>query len=103
MVTYIFSIDKIAFDTLASTPRPNSLFISFALALESMVQGSAKSQPRDQGYLDVITPAARLLGVGGSTWFGLRYRLNLGTPGELAGKVNLTSFLLTAWLGRAVR
>lgn len=97
VVTYIFSIDKIAFDTLASTPRPNSLFISFALALESMVQGSAKSQPRDQGYLDVITPAARLLGVGGSTWFGLRYRLNLGTPGELAGKVNLTSFLLTAW------
>lgn len=100
-VSYGFSIDKIAFDTLASTPRPNCLFISFALALESMVQGSAKSQPKDQGYLDVITPAARLVGVSGGTWFGLRYRLNLGTPGELAGKVNLTSFLLTAWAPRS--
>lgn len=100
-IAYTFSIDKIAFDTLASTPRPNSLFISFALALESMVQGSAQSQPKDQGYLDVITPAARLAGVSGSTWFGLRYRLNLGTPGELAGKVNLTAFLLTAWAPRS--
>ncbi|MEG4595009.1 hypothetical protein QUB00_24850 [Microcoleus sp. F8_C2] len=84
------------FDLAASTPRPNSLFTNFALQLEGLATGSNELTPNSAGYITVITDFP-LSGVGSNLWYGLRFRLDMGTPGDLAGKVNLTSHLLTAW------
>jgi hypothetical protein len=94
--TLAFMPGEIRFDVARSTPRPDSLFVNFALELQDLASGTAQSGPGDAGYLNVITDAA-LSGVDGSDWFGIRYQLNMGTPGSLAGDVGLTSSLLTAW------
>ncbi|HII93824.1 MAG TPA: hypothetical protein HA262_17200 [Methanosarcina sp.] len=47
--------------------------------------------------MKIITENLRLSGVDQETWYGLKFRLNLGTPGELAGKVGLNANLLLAW------
>jgi hypothetical protein len=91
-----FDSSEIRFDLATSTPRSGSLFLDFALELQGMTGGTSETTPAKGGYLQVITDA-RLTGVDGGPWFGLRYRLNMGSPGELAGKVSLTSYLLTAW------
>jgi len=91
-----FVSDNIRFDMATSTPRDNSLFINFALELQGLDSGTQDASPSKDGYLTVITDA-RLTGVDGGPWYGLRYQLNMGTPGDLAGKVNLTSYLLMAW------
>ena len=92
---YAFDASKIAFDATRSTPRPGSLFESLTLKVDSLVAGAAQSTPGDLGYLDVATPL-RLPGVR-DEWYGLRLQANFGTPGALAGKVGLTSYLLLAW------
>lgn len=91
-----FDTSEIAFDLTTSTPRPNSLYLNMVLDMDSLIGGTAERGPKQSGYLDVI-PDVRLSGVLGGEWFGLRFRLNMGTPGELAGKVNLNSFLLLSW------
>src|SRR5262249_35125420 len=93
---FTFNSGEIAFDIATSTPRPDSLFINFALTLEGLQTGPADTPPTKSGYLNVIT-SAKLTGVEGGRWYGLRYQLNMGTPGDLAGKINLTSYLVTAW------
>jgi hypothetical protein len=94
--TLAFVTDEIRFDTSTSTPRAGSLFLNFALDLRGLVGGTKERPPSKDGYLTVITDA-RLAGVEGSIWNGLRYQLNMGSPGALAGHVGLTSYLLTAW------
>jgi hypothetical protein len=95
--TFEFKTDEITFDPATSTPRTDSLFTDFALQLEGLVAGTKDSPPAQQGYLPVITDF-RLGSVDGGDWYGLRFRLDMGTPGELAGKVSLTSHLLIAWV-----
>ena len=91
-----FNSAGIRFDVSTSTPRAGSLYNEFALALEGLITGSKDAGPTASGYLQVVTDA-KLAGVDGGKWYGLRYQLSLGTPGDLAGKVGLTSYLLTAW------
>ena len=97
--------NEISFNTVSSTPREKSLYTNFQLELRSMVFGNAKatdgekkSDPASLGYLTVATQYG-LSGVTSGTgcWHGCIYKLNLGTPGALAGKVNLDSSLLIAW------
>ncbi|MEE8534418.1 MAG: hypothetical protein V3S45_00140, partial [Kiloniellales bacterium] len=91
-----FVIDEMLFNVDTSTPRKDSLFLEFVLDLEGIVRGTAESPPSSRGYLPVLT-AAPMAGVDGSSWFGLRYKLSMGSPGALAGKAGLNSFLLIAW------
>ncbi|HEX8207343.1 MAG TPA: hypothetical protein VF587_14875 [Solirubrobacteraceae bacterium] len=94
--------DEIAFSTSASHARGESLFKSFQLELLTLVSGdagsgaTAKSDPASLGYLPAVTEYG-LRGVGDGGWHGLTFKLSLGTPGALAGKVNLDSTLLVAW------
>lgn len=87
---------EISFNTDASTPRENSLFLNFQLQLQGMQSGDGKSTPQSAGYVTVGTEYA-LQGVAGGNWHGLQFTVNLGTPGALAGKINLNSSLLCAW------
>ncbi|MBN2440940.1 MAG: hypothetical protein JXJ04_06330 [Spirochaetales bacterium] len=91
----LFITDKIRFDMTKSTPRENSLFTHFALDFKGLEQGTKKTNPLDR-YLPVTT-AAPLSGIEASPWYGLRFRLNMGSLGELAGKAGLNAYLLIAW------
>jgi hypothetical protein len=97
--------NEIAFNSSGSHVREKSLYRNFQLQLLGLVSGNAKaeekekkSDPNSLGYLPVITQY-NLRGVssGAGGWHGLKFKLNLGTPGALAGKVNLDSSLLVAW------
>ncbi|MFD0635048.1 hypothetical protein ACFQ9X_29440 [Catenulispora yoronensis] len=87
---------EIRFDTVTSTARPGSLFRQFALDVAGLRTGTAETPPEAAGFTPVAT-AARLTGVGGGRWWGVEYRLPLGTPGNLAGRAGLSARLLTAW------
>lgn len=94
--TLTFSTAEITFDLSHSTPRTNSLYTNMLLDMESLQTGTATSTPKDNGYLDVL-PDLRMSGVSGQEWLGLRMKLNMGTPGELAGKIGLNAWLLLYW------
>jgi hypothetical protein len=90
---------EIAFNTSSSTPRALGLFSNFQLelqGLQGLQSGDGDTTPQSLGYLTVGTQYG-LQGAGGKAWHGLRFNLNMGTPGELAGKINLTSTLLLSW------
>ncbi len=96
---------EMSFNTSASHPRDASIYKSFQLELLGLLSGNAnaedpgdKSDPASLGYLPAVTQYG-LRGVtsGAGGWHGLNFKLNLGTPGALAGKVNLDSSLLVAW------
>lgn len=91
-----FNTKEITFDLSNSTPRKNSLYLNLVLDMDSLAYGTAEKSPKQSGYIDVI-PDLRFGGVQGQEWYGLRMKLNMGTPGELAGKVNLDSYLLLSW------
>ena len=91
-----FDSSEITFDLSLSNPRQNSLYLKLVLDLDSLVEGTADKTPSDSGYLDVIADI-RLGGVASGDWYGLRFKLNMGSPGELAGKVNLDSYILLSW------
>jgi hypothetical protein len=88
-----FEAGETRFDISTSTPRAKSLFQEFGLQLSGLVSGDKDAAP---AYLPVIGDAD-FSGVDGSKWWGLRYQLDMGTPGALAGDVGLTSTLITAW------
>ena len=91
-----FDSSQVSFNIQASTPRPGSLYEALSLDLEGLVSGPSDGEsPAALGYLKVITNA-RMGGLG-KTWNGLKFRLNLGTAGELAGKLGLNAYLLLAW------
>jgi hypothetical protein len=94
--TLVPDAGKIAFNIQTSTTRTGCLFTALALELQGLVRAASDDDtPSTQGYLPVVTDV-RLGGVG-KGWNGLRFRLNLGTPGALAGAVGLNAYLLLAW------
>lgn len=92
----VMDTSQINFDTAHSTPRTNSLFLNFALDLQELVFADAGTPLSDKGYIPVI-PDVALSDMSTDSWYGLKMKLNMGTPGELAGKVSLNSYLLLAW------
>jgi hypothetical protein len=93
---YLFNASDVRFDVVRSTPRAQSLFLNLALSLQRLITSNKESPPSSSGFAPLITDAT-LSGVEGDVWYGLEYQLNMGTPGNLAGAVGLTSGLLTAW------
>ncbi|MCK5055654.1 MAG: hypothetical protein KAT34_03310, partial [Candidatus Aminicenantes bacterium] len=88
--------EEIAFNTAASKAREYSLFPNFQMELQGLVTGSGDNSPDGMGYATVAT-AYGLQGVSGKDWHGLVFKLNMGTPGALAAKINLSSALMLAW------
>jgi hypothetical protein len=87
---------EISFNVTNSNPREVSLYRNFQLELLGLQSGDSTSTPQSLSYLTVATQYG-LQGVSNGKWHGLRFKLNLGTPGALAGKINLNSTLLLAW------
>lgn len=87
---------ELFFSVADSQARTDSLFRNLQLELRGLISGDDTSAPGSLGYLTVATPYG-LQGVAERRWHGLAFRVNLGTPGALAGKINLSSTLLIAW------
>ncbi|MFL5801802.1 MAG: hypothetical protein ACJ8CR_08665 [Roseiflexaceae bacterium] len=93
---FSFETGRMAFDPQHSTARRLSLYRNFALGLDSFLSGGPESSPVDQGYA-TVTSEFSLGEIRKQSWYGLKFRLTMGTPGELAGKVDLVSYLAPAW------
>jgi hypothetical protein len=87
---------EISFNVANSNPREVSLYRNFQLELLGLQSGDSTSTPQSLSYLVVATQYG-LQGVNSGKWHGLRFKLNLGTPGALASKINLNSTMLLAW------
>jgi hypothetical protein len=87
---------ELVFNTSDSQARRYSLFRNFELELRGLISGDLDTAPAGLGYLAVATPYG-LQGVQARRWHGLTFRINMGTPGALASKINLSSTLLVAW------
>lgn len=94
-VAFTFESAGLAFDLAASTVRENSLFAGFALQLDSFITTGGDKRPPDFGYLSVGAdiPLTALSGA----WFGVVYKVTMGTPGALVSKAGFESRLLLAW------
>lgn len=91
-----FDSSQITFNMSASSPREQSLYRALSMELEGLTGSEDEDvTPASLGYLDVVTQL-RMGGVKGE-WNALKFKLNLGTAGELAGKVGLNAYLLLAW------
>lgn len=94
-VTFMFEASRLALDQGASQARPGSLFKDLALQVDGFIAGAEDKRPIDFGFLPVgVEP--RLKPVSGP-WFGITYKITLGTPGGLVSQAGFTSRLLLAW------
>ncbi len=93
--SFLLNSEGIRFDVTRSTVRKHSLFENFSLELEHFQEGGGKKTPNELDFLPVVSD----LRVGSleNEWNGIVFRVTMGTPGELAGKINLDSHLLLAW------
>ncbi|SDQ98169.1 hypothetical protein [Pseudovibrio sp. Tun.PSC04-5.I4] len=87
---------QMSFNMSSSTLRPGSLLATMPLELQSyMSSATAREAPSSLGFLNVITNV-RQQGVS-EAWNGLKFKVNLGTAGDLAGKLGLNAYVLLAW------
>ncbi len=94
--SFTFDANEIAFDVSKSTIRDSSLYKNFSLQINKFICGNKDTQPSDLGYLDIRMPEFTGNGVK-NNWYGIEYKLDMGTPGELAAKAGFYSSLLIAW------
>ncbi|MEZ4955479.1 MAG: hypothetical protein R2825_18095 [Saprospiraceae bacterium] len=79
-----------------SYSRKDGLFTQFPLGFQNFIFGTGAKLPTDYGFEPVLTPAIETTGFSGE-WLGLKYKINLGTPGMLASTGAFDAELLLAW------
>ncbi len=93
--TFAFDAAALVVDPATSLARSASLVSHFPMKLTRLIQGLGSVSPDSLGFMPVDMP------IQGSTvsapWFGLRFDLDLGTPGALAAATGFTAGLLLAW------
>ncbi|MCA9233459.1 MAG: hypothetical protein KDA57_22660, partial [Planctomycetales bacterium] len=98
--TFDMRYDHFSLSMQQSYARENSLYRNFPLDYQGFLLGDAARLPEQLGFLPVSTPAIELNEASWQTdgaWFGLKYKLSLGTPGSLASEAGWESSLLVAW------
>jgi hypothetical protein len=93
--TFGFDASGLAFDLATSTPRDGSMFDSLELQVDSFRAAPAGKRLPDYGYLNVGAPV-NLASFDGQ-WFGVVYKLTLGSPGALVAKAGFESRLIVGW------
>ncbi len=94
-VTFVFGGGGIAFDLASSTSRAGSMFPTFALQIDSFIAASPGKRPVDFGFLPVraSVPTREISG----PWYGVVYKITMGTPGALVSGAGFESRMLVAW------
>ncbi|MCX8477836.1 MAG: hypothetical protein MT490_18775 [Sphingomonas sp.] len=93
--TFAFDAAALVVDPATSLARSASLVSHFPMKLTGLVQGLGSVTPDSLGFMPVDMPiqGAKL----SPPWFGLRFDLDLGTPGALAAATGFSAGLLLAW------
>ncbi len=98
VLNFNFDPSAITFNNSASTTRKTSLFENFPLDIKGMVSGDDKKLPAGKGYFKIKLPAnLEIADEITSTWYAIRYDLDLGTPGALAEKAGFAASILACW------
>ncbi|MCU1233616.1 MAG: hemagglutinin protein, partial [Candidatus Solibacter sp.] len=93
--TFTFDAANVTLDTGTSVARSGSLYSHFPLKLTALSSGDSTNTPAKSNFMPVGTPLSS--GGLGSTWYGLTFSLNLGTPGALAAAVGFNAGFIVAW------
>ena len=94
-VTYVFDTGKLALDGGSSKARDHSLFSDLALEIDGFIIGAEDKRPVDFGYLPVsVIPRTKAIS---GPWYGITYKVNMGSPGALVAGAGFTSRILLAW------
>lgn len=102
--TFTVRDGNLSFDLANSEARPDAFVSRFPARLAGLVAtpdpavsavATAPSTPADMGYASVTAPIQQQ--VLSQPWYGLVYRIDLGTLGALAGNTAIGIDLLTAW------
>jgi hypothetical protein len=97
-VAFTFDTQQLSFDLSQSTARAGSLARKFPVKLQALLAGDSTSLPSSQNYLPVDLPSLSTTPeTSTGLWYGLRFALNMGTLGDLAGAAGFTTQLLLAW------
>ena len=92
---FVFSTADIRFNADQTNARQNSLYRAFPLSAGRLIGGPGAASPASLGYLPVGGDS-RLSDLSGA-WYGISFRLDLGTPGELVSHIGFEADLLLAW------
>jgi hypothetical protein len=94
-VTFVFETGRLALDAGASTARDHSLYKDLALEVDAFIAGAEDKRPVDFGFLPVgVEPKLKALS---GPWFGIAYKVTMGSPGALVSQAGFTSRILLAW------
>lgn len=94
-VTFAFEAGKLALDQGSSQARAHSLFTDIALQVDEFIAGPEDKRAADFGFLPVlIEPKVKALS---GPWYGIAYKVTMGSPGGLVAQAGFTSRLLVAW------
>lgn len=97
--TFSFDPTAMTFDVSSSKPRYTGFAVNFPMTLNGLSIGTSGKSPKDLGYLPVQSPFSldsNNSGISGD-WYGLTFKLNMGTLGALASKADLNATILVAW------
>ena len=100
-ITYTFEPHGLAFDLAGSTLRlkddlpDENLFSDLALQLDGFIASTDEKRPSDFGFLPVQQQIP-LTGISGE-WYGVVYKVTMGTPGALVSGAGFESRILLAW------
>ncbi|MBB4003109.1 hypothetical protein [Aurantimonas endophytica] len=94
-VTFSFEAGKLALDQGSSEPRAHSLFSDLALQVDEFIAGPEDKRAVDFGFLPVsVEPKIKALS---GPWYGIAYKVTMGSPGGLVAQAGFASRILIAW------
>ncbi|UIJ71028.1 hypothetical protein [Aurantimonas sp. HBX-1] len=94
-VTFSFEAGKLALDQGSSQFREHSLFSDLALQVDSFIAGPQDKRAVDFGFLPVsVEPKIKALS---GPWYGIAYKVTMGSPGGLVAQAGFASRILVAW------
>jgi hypothetical protein len=94
--SFAFVPDNLSFDVDASDLRAGSLYRGFSLQIKQYINAPADKTPADYGFLPVLPSGVTLSRLSGP-WYGISYKVVMGTPGALVSGAGFESDLLVAW------
>ncbi|HAS39092.1 MAG TPA: hypothetical protein DCS93_01370 [Microscillaceae bacterium] len=95
--TFVFDIDQMTFDLGTSYARDLSLYRHFPLQLTGLVYGTREDSPTSQGYLPVVVKELLQREEISRAWYGLSFKLNMGTLGALASSAGWDTTFVASW------
>ena len=96
VVNYKLRNDKLKFYPKDSPTRDTAFFGRFPLEFKGFHTAEHNKTPHDLGFLPV-NAAGLPVNTINDTWYGMEFKVNMGSPGALASDAGFNSTMLIAW------